>query len=117
MQRNTFETVSVWQQTTPALTADEQAREQCEVCVIGAGIAGFTAAYRLRREGRDVQLIDAYGIGAGETGRTTAHLTAVLDDRFVELAKLFGADGAALAADSHRSAIDLIERIVREHEI
>jgi len=117
MQRNALETVSVWQETTPTLTAEEQSREQCEVCVIGAGIAGLTAAYLLRREGHDVQLIDAFGIGAGESGRTTAHLTAVLDDRFVDLAKLFGADGAALAADSHRTAIDLIERIVREHEI
>ncbi len=117
MQRNDLETVSVWHETTPGIPADQQSREQCEVCVIGAGIAGLTTAYLLRREGRDVQLIDAYGVGAGETGRTTAHLTAVLDDRFATLEKLFGADGARLAADSHRAAIDLIERLVREEQI
>ena len=61
MQRNDLETVSVWQETTPGIPADQKSREQCEVCVIGAGIAGLTTAYLLRREGRDVQLIDARG--------------------------------------------------------
>jgi len=117
MHRNGFETVSVWQETTPTLPADRKAREQCDVCIIGAGIAGLTAAYLLRREGHDVQVVDAFDMGAGETGRTTAHLTAVLDDRFVTLEKLFGTKGVQLAAASHRAAIDTIERIVREAEI
>jgi glycine/D-amino acid oxidase-like deaminating enzyme/nitrite reductase/ring-hydroxylating ferredoxin subunit len=117
MQRNSLETVSVWQDTSRGPPSDRKSREQCDVCVVGAGIAGMTAAYLLRREGFDVQVIDAFGIGAGETGRTTAHLTAVLDDLFVELARLFGADGASLAARSHAAAIDLIERVVREAEI
>jgi glycine/D-amino acid oxidase-like deaminating enzyme/nitrite reductase/ring-hydroxylating ferredoxin subunit len=117
MHRNGFETVSVWQETTPTLPADRQSREQCDVCIIGAGIAGLTAAYLLRRAGHDVQVIDAFDIGAGESGRTTAHLTAVLDDRFVQLEKLFGVEGARLAAASHAAAIDRIERNVRESEI
>ncbi len=117
MHRNGLETVSLWQETTPTLPADRKAREECDVCIIGAGIAGLTAAYLLRREGHDVQVVDAFDIGAGESGRTTAHLTAVLDDRFVTLEKLFGVDGAKLAAGSHSAAIDTIERIVREAEI
>ena len=36
---------------------------------------------------------------AGETQRTTAHLTAVLDDRFFNLENLFGEDKARLAAE------------------
>ncbi len=117
MHRNGFETVSVWQETTPTLPVDRKTREHCDVCIIGAGIAGLTAAYLLRREGHDVQVVDAYDIGAGESGRTTAHLTAVLDDRFAHLEKLFGTEGAKLAAASHSAAIDTIERIVREAEI
>jgi glycine/D-amino acid oxidase-like deaminating enzyme/nitrite reductase/ring-hydroxylating ferredoxin subunit len=117
MERNAFETVSVWQETTPSLRTHQKAREHCEVCVIGAGIAGLSAAWLMRREGRDVQLIDAFDIGAGETGRTTAHLTAVLDDRFAKLEKLFGIEDARLAAQSHVAAIDTIERTVRECEI
>jgi glycine/D-amino acid oxidase-like deaminating enzyme/nitrite reductase/ring-hydroxylating ferredoxin subunit len=117
MQRNTLETVSVWQETTPTLPTDERPRDDCDVCVIGAGIAGLTAAYLLRLAGRDVQIVEAFDVGAGETGRTTAHLTAVLDDRFVELEKLFGSEGARLARQSHAAAIDTIEGIVREADI
>jgi len=117
MERNAFETVSVWRETTPTVRTNSRAREHCEVCVIGAGIAGLSAAWLLLREGRDVQVIDAFDVGAGETGRTTAHLTAVLDDRFSKLEKLFGIEDARLAAQSHAAAIDTIERTVRECEI
>ena len=113
MHRNGFETVSVWQETTPTLPADRKAREECDVCIIGAGIAGLTCAYLLQREGHDVQVIDAFDIGAGESGRTTAHLTAVLDDRFLTLEKLFGVEGAKLAAGSHTAAIDTINESYR----
>jgi glycine/D-amino acid oxidase-like deaminating enzyme/nitrite reductase/ring-hydroxylating ferredoxin subunit len=117
MQRSPLETVSVWQDTTPTLPAERLPRDECDVCIIGAGVSGLTAAYLLLQEGRGVQLIEAFDIGAGETGRTTAHLTAVLDDRFFELEKLFGSENTRLAAQSHASAIDTIERIVREAEI
>jgi glycine/D-amino acid oxidase-like deaminating enzyme/nitrite reductase/ring-hydroxylating ferredoxin subunit len=56
-------------------------------------------------------------MAAGETCRTTAHLTAVLDDRFFHLESLFGEDGARLAAESHMAAVNRIEAIVREEGI
>jgi glycine/D-amino acid oxidase-like deaminating enzyme/nitrite reductase/ring-hydroxylating ferredoxin subunit len=114
MRRNPLESVSVWQETSPTATLSQKAREQCGICVIGAGIAGLTTAYLLQRAGHDVQVIEAFEVGAGETGRTTAHLTAVLDDRFVHLEKLFGMERARRAARSHAAAVDLIERIVHE---
>lgn len=43
------------------------------VCVVGAGIASLTTTYLLAQEGKNVVLIDAMGIGAGEAERTTAH--------------------------------------------
>lgn len=83
-----------------------------DVVVVGAGVAGLTTAYCLAREGRQVQVIDREGIGAGESIRSTAHLASALDDRFHHLARWHGADGARLAADSHASAIDWIEHFV-----
>ncbi len=44
---------------------------------------------------------------------TTAHLSWVIDDRFHRVVSIRGEEAAALAAESHRSAIDLIETIVR----
>jgi glycine/D-amino acid oxidase-like deaminating enzyme/nitrite reductase/ring-hydroxylating ferredoxin subunit len=88
-----------------------------DVCVVGAGIAGLTTAYLLTRAGRRVVVLDALELGAGETGRTTAHLTSLLDDRYVHLEGVHGREGARLAAESHRKAIDCIESIVRSEAI
>lgn len=87
------------------------------VCVVGAGIAGLTAAYMLAREGKSVVVLDDGPIAGGETGRTTAHLSNALDDRYFELERLHGERGAGIAAQSHTRAIDRIEEIVNEHQI
>ena len=97
----------------PPLTSDARAH----VCVIGAGIAGMTTAYILTRAGRTVIVIDDGPIGGGETGRTTAHISNALDDLYSNLTKLFGDDGARLAAESHTAAIQRIEAIVGLEDI
>jgi glycine/D-amino acid oxidase-like deaminating enzyme/nitrite reductase/ring-hydroxylating ferredoxin subunit len=93
------------------------ANVRCDVCVVGAGIAGLSTAYLLMKAGKKVIVVDDNVIGGGESGRTTAHLAWALDDRFYNLAKIHGDDGARLAADSHKAAIAAIERIVRTENI
>ncbi len=88
-----------------------------DVCIIGGGIAGLTAAYRLICEGKNIVLIDDGKICSGETGRTSAHLTNVLDDRFYELIRVHGEQYASLAALSHVAAINYIEKVVRDEKI
>jgi glycine/D-amino acid oxidase-like deaminating enzyme/nitrite reductase/ring-hydroxylating ferredoxin subunit len=116
MLRTPDETLPIWHEAVPT-DAVSRPPDDAAVCVIGAGIAGLTTAYLLQRDGYDVQVLDAYAPGAGETGRTTAHLTAVLDDRFSHLERLFGTDDTRLAVDSHRAAIDQIQFIVEEEGI
>ncbi|RTQ49294.1 FAD-dependent oxidoreductase [Hymenobacter gummosus] len=96
-----------------ALTENTEA----DVVVIGAGLAGLTTAYLLTREGRRVVVLEDGEILSGETGRTTAHLSNALDDRYYHLEKLFGKDGARLAAQSHGAAIDRIEAIAEAENI
>src|SRR5262245_41819211 len=95
------------------LTADTQA----DVCIVGAGIAGMSTAYLLSREGKSVVVLDDGRVGGGQTGRTTAHLASVLDDRFAELEKVRGLDAVRLAAHSHAAAIDCIEANIRREQI
>src|SRR5256714_2914060 len=87
------------------------------VCVVGAGIAGMTTAYLLARAGRAVVVIDDGPIGGGETGRTTAHLTDALDDRYYNIESLHGEEGARIAAESHMSAIHRVETIASLEDI
>jgi glycine/D-amino acid oxidase-like deaminating enzyme/nitrite reductase/ring-hydroxylating ferredoxin subunit len=88
-----------------------------DVCIVGAGIAGLTTAYLLARAGRRVALLDHGPVAGGMTRMTTAHITNMLDDRYFEVEKLHGREGARLAADSHTAAIDRIETIVKQEHI
>ncbi|HUP20502.1 MAG TPA: FAD-dependent oxidoreductase, partial [Gemmatimonadota bacterium] len=118
MKRGSGATESVWMDTA-AMRAGPPLEEDvaADVCVVGAGIAGITTAYLLAREGRTVVVLDDGPVGGGETSRTTAHLSSVLDDRYFELERLHGAEGARRAAESHAAAIDRIERIVADEGI
>ena len=111
MRSDSGHTTSVWMAADvpdlPVLSHDLRT----SVCIVGAGIAGLTTAYLLARAGRAVVVIDDGPIGGGETGRSTAHITAALDDRYVEIEKLHGSEGARIAAESHTAAINRIESI------
>ena len=111
-------TTSLWMPETeprdePPLVSDARA----DVCIVGAGIAGLTTAYLLAQDGKRAIVVDDGPTAGGETCRTTAHLVSALDDRFYELERLHGEQGSRLAAQSHESAIDQIERIVRDEKI
>jgi glycine/D-amino acid oxidase-like deaminating enzyme/nitrite reductase/ring-hydroxylating ferredoxin subunit len=88
-----------------------------DVVVVGGGIAGVSLAYRLTELGKRVILVEDGNICSGETGRTTAHLVTALDDRYETLEKLFGEEGARLAFESNRAAIDFVERTITKEKI
>src|SRR5213079_2264699 len=112
------ENVSFWERTGPKFRSAPLSEDiTAQVCVIGAGIAGVTTAYLLAREGRDVVLVDDGPVGGGMTGRTTAHLVNVLDDRYYELEKMLGQEFSRLSAESHTAAIDRIEKIVGDENL
>jgi len=107
------ENVSFWVDTTSIISFRKPDKDiDAQILIIGGGIAGLTTAYKLLRAGKKVVLVEDGFIGSGETGRTTAHLTCALDDRYYFLEETFGEDAAKLAAESHRAAIDEIEEIV-----
>lgn len=91
--------------------------EPVDVVVIGGGIAGLTTAYLLSKSGKKVIVIEDGYIGSGETGRTTAHITHALDDRYYNLEQKHGLDGTHIVADSHTAATNRIESIVKEENI
>src|SRR5688572_6717032 len=67
-----------------------------DVVVVGAGISGLSVAYQLSKLGKKVVVVEDGFIGSGETGRTSAHLTAAFDDRYYEVERIYGTEGAKL---------------------
>jgi len=117
--RTSGATLPSWLATAPVPPVFGPLNENttADVVIIGAGIAGLTTAYLLGKAGKKVVVLEDGEIASGESGRTTAHLSNALDDRYTTLENLFGPDGARLAAESHGAAIDQIEAIVNDEQL
>lgn len=110
--------ISSWLATTdPIVFTPLRENLETDVVVIGGGIAGVSVAYCIMQSGRKVVLVDDGDIGSGETGRTTAHLVCALDDRYYELQRVFGEEHTKQIAESHKAAIDFIERTITYENI
>ena len=90
---------------------------ECDVVVVGGGIAGLSCAYELARLGRRVIVIDRGRIATGMTARTTAHLASELDDYYYELIGQRSEEQARLYHASQVGAINRIEAICRDESI
>jgi len=62
---------SYWQDVSVPILTPMQEDLSCDVCVVGAGIAGLSTALQLVRRGADVVVVDRRGIAGGETSLTS----------------------------------------------
>jgi glycine/D-amino acid oxidase-like deaminating enzyme/nitrite reductase/ring-hydroxylating ferredoxin subunit len=109
---------SVWAATAKMPTFSSLKENiRADVCIVGAGIAGLSTAYALRQAGKSVVVLDDGSLAGGVTQVTTAHLSNAIDDRYFEIERLHGKEGARLTAASHTAAIDRIEAIVAKEKI
>jgi glycine/D-amino acid oxidase-like deaminating enzyme/nitrite reductase/ring-hydroxylating ferredoxin subunit len=112
-------TESIWatETHTPA-TGSLGADVTCDVCIVGAGMAGLTLAYELSHTGRNIVVLDAQPHTArGESAHTSAHLSDFIDDGFDHVRSTRGEEAVRLAYESHRDAITRIETIARVESI
>src|SRR5688572_6463366 len=110
-------TVSLWMDG-PRVDAPRLDRaDRADVIVIGAGIAGLSAAYELAARGRSVIVVDSGAVATGMTARTTAHLASDWDDSYAQLIKTRDPETAKLLYQSLAAAIDRAEAIIRAEQI
>lgn len=108
--------LSPWLDTTPSgATRPALNRDlDVDVCVIGAGITGLTAALLLSETGRSVAVLEMDRVCAGVTGYTTAKVTALHGQVYDELKSGHGVEGARAYAEANSEAIDLVEKWSQE---
>ncbi|MDX2024202.1 MAG: FAD-dependent oxidoreductase [Deltaproteobacteria bacterium] len=97
-----------------ATALPREATQSFDCVVIGAGITGLTTALLLAQRGLRVAVLDDSGVGLGETLRTTAHATYVLDTRFEELIKRLGRTDAQVVVAAHARAITFMHSLATD---
>jgi len=88
-----------------------------DVCVIGGGITGITAAVLLKEAGLTVTVIELDRIATGVTGYTTGKVTVLHGLVYDQVRSRFGEDGARAYADANGAGLDLVARWVAERGI
>nr|WP_312291825.1 FAD-dependent oxidoreductase [Clostridium chromiireducens] len=90
---------------------------ECDVLVIGAGMAGLLTAYMLSKRGREVVVIDARSTAGGVTKNTTAKITSQHDLIYDSIIKEFGEEGAIQYARANELAIRRYKEIIDSEKI
>lgn len=110
---------SFWIANNPASASFSSLKHNLHVdtAIIGAGITGLTTAYFLLKAGKKVAIFESGNLNSGDSAQTSAHLTYMLDTSYRQLIQSFGKRKARLAYESHRSAIDRIEEMIKEHSM
>ncbi|NJO13099.1 MAG: FAD-binding oxidoreductase [Gammaproteobacteria bacterium] len=89
----------------------------CDVCVVGAGIAGCSAALHLAERGYRVILLEAQRIGWGASGRSGGQALPGYSVDQGKLAALVGPQTARELWDITVEGLDLIRDLIRRHSI
>jgi gamma-glutamylputrescine oxidase len=97
----------------PALAGEEQA----DVCVVGAGIAGCSAALHLAQKGYRVVVLEEHQVGWGASGRSGAQAIFGVAAAQEKLEALVGASDARAIWDISIEALALQRELIIEHGI
>src|SRR6187399_840811 len=109
---------SLWMDVAVAPDAAPlQGDSECDVVIVGAGIAGISTAYELATEGSHVVVVDRGKIVGGITARTSAHLAPLCDDLTSAMIELRGEDMSRRFYRSQAAAVDRIEAIQKKEKI
>lgn len=104
--------------TRPAAQPSLTQRLQADVCVVGGGYAGLSAALELAQRGYDVVLLEAQSIGWGASGRNGGQVIVGFgSDGEEAIERQFGREDARRAWEVTVDAIRLLQQRIARYDI
>jgi gamma-glutamylputrescine oxidase len=88
-----------------------------DVCIIGAGMAGITAALELLRRGRSVVLVEAKRVSWGASGRNGGVVSPGYSTGIENIARHVGAENANALYRMSIEGVDIVDANIRELNI
>ena len=110
---------SLWAATaTPAAAPQPlQGEQRADVCVIGGGFTGLSAALHAAEGGASVVVLEAGRVGSGASGRNGGQVIPGLKLDPRELETTFGAERGSRLTELVGGAADYVFDLVRRHRI
>lgn len=119
-QNYCLETQNYYQETQhttlsplPALQGDTHA----DVCIIGGGITGSSAALHLAERGYNVVVLEAEDFGYGASGRSGGQIITGLSAGIEQIEKTLGLQDARQVWEMTCEAVKLTEQLIHRHAI
>jgi gamma-glutamylputrescine oxidase len=89
----------------------------CDVCVVGAGIAGCSSALHLAQSGLSVVMLEQHRVSWGASGRSGGQALFGVAAGQAKIERLIGAAGARTIWDISVEALALMRDLIRRHSI
>ncbi|WP_031409359.1 FAD-binding oxidoreductase [Thiomonas sp. FB-Cd] len=90
---------------------------QADVCVVGAGLAGLSAALELAQRGMRVVVLEAMRVGWGASGRNGGQALGGYASEMAPFEQQLGHPAAQAAWDMSLEALQLMQRRIERHAI
>jgi gamma-glutamylputrescine oxidase len=88
---------------------------RADVCIVGGGYTGLSAALHLRQRGYDVVLLEAHRVGFGASGRNGGQVGSGMRQDQVWIEKTVGRENAHRLWDLTEEAKALVKSLVKDH--